>query len=279
MSLEDKLPTNEQEILDTLRKANLTPQEVKNLIKGGKEAPSTGRPYSVRGEKITFGVFGDSHIGHKCFDAKLMDYAIEEFNKRKVDFVVHTGDILEGHYESKRQGSVLELAHIGADAQVNEAIKHLKKLKRPMYFVTGNHEANTFYKMAGVDVGKRIESEVPNAHYLGIQHGEIKLPHGQKIQVIHPDGGTAYAISYKPQKIIESLEGGTKPAILLIGHFHKAEYLFYRNVHTLQTGTLESQTPFMKNNHIAAGKGFYIVTTEIGKAGVSRFVPEFIPAY
>jgi len=279
MGLEDKISSEEREYLSIIKKSNLTREELKNLVKGGKVLETSGKPYGVKGNKIIFGVFGDSHIGHNCFDERLMDYAINEFNKRDVDFVVHLGDICEGHYENKRQGSILELNKIGGDAQLKEAVIHLKKLKKPLYFITGNHETNTFYKMGGFDIGKQLEEKLPNAHYLGIQHGEIKLDYNKKIQLIHPDGGTAYAISYKPQKIAESLEGGTKPSVLLIGHFHKAEYLFYRNIHILQTATLESQTPFQKNNHLSAHKGFYIVTMEVSKDGISKFVPEFYPAY
>lgn len=279
MGLEDKFDEKDNEILKIIKKSKLTNDELKSLVSGGKPIINSGKPYEAHGKKITFGVFGDSHIGHQCFDGRLMDYAIDEFNRRKVDFVAHTGDLCEGHYENKRQGSVLELEHIGGDAQIKEAVKHLKRLKVPLYFITGNHETNTFYKMVGFDIGKQIEEKVPNAHYLGVQHGEIKLDYNKKIQLIHPDSGSAYAISYKTQKIAESLEGGTKPDILLVGHFHKAEYLFYRNIHILQTGTLESQTPFMKNNHLSAHKGFYIVTAEVTKEGISRITPEFIPAY
>ena len=278
-SIDDKITTEEKGILSILSKANVTQEELKSLLKGGKVVYNSGKPYEIRGNKVVFGVFGDSHIGHQCFDARLMDYAIQEFNKRKVDFVVHTGDMCEGHYENRRQGSIFELTEIGGDAQLSKALEHLKKLKRPLYFITGNHETNTFYKMGGIDIGKQLEDKLPNAHYLGIQHGEIKLDYGQKIQLIHPDGGSAYAISYAPQKIAESLEGGKKPAVLLIGHFHKAEYLFYRNIHVLQTATLESQTPFFKNHHISAHKGFYIVTMEVSKDGISKFIPEFFPAY
>jgi predicted phosphodiesterase len=278
-SIENTINDEDKSILKIIKNSKLSDNEIKTLLKGSKEIPNSGKPYSIKGEKFSFGVFGDTHIGHKCFDTALADYAINEFNKRKVDFVVHSGDICEGHYESKRQGSVFDLAHIGGDSQIEEAVKYLSKLKRPLYFITGNHETNTFYKQCGFDIGKQIEKKIPNSHYLGIQEGEINLPHHQKINVIHPDGGTAYAISYNPQKIIESLEGGKKPAILLIGHYHKAEYLFYRNVHMLQTATLESQTPFQKNLHISAHKGFWIVNAEISKDGISKFVPEFYPAY
>jgi len=279
MRLEDKISDEEKQVLTIVKKSNLTPNELKAMLRGGKELPNSGRPYSIRGNKVVFGVFGDSHIGHNCFDARLMDYAIDEFNRRKVDFVVHTGDLLEGHYESKRQGSVLELSHVGGDAQIKEAVKHLKRLNVPMYFITGNHETNTFYKMGGFDIGKQIEDKVKNAHYLGVQSGEIKLDGNQKIQLIHPDGGTSYAISYKSQKIAESLEGGKKPAILVVGHFHKAEYMYYRNIHIIQSATLQSQTPFERNNHISVHKGFYIVTANVSKDGISKIVPEFYPAY
>ena len=32
-------------------------------------------------------------------------------------------------------------------------------------------------------------------------------------------------------KMIEAMESDSKPNILAVGHYHKAEYLFYRNVH------------------------------------------------
>lgn len=279
ISLEDKLTPEEQEIICSLKGTKLTPAEIKNLLKTKKEHSTSGRPYEYRGKTITFGVFGDSHIGHNCYDPRLMKYAAKTFNERKVDFVIHTGDICEGHYENKRQGSVFELTEIGGDAQVKRAVEELSQIKRPIYFITGNHETNTFFKLAGFDIGQQIQERLPNSHYLGQGTGKIILSNGQHIEVVHPDGGSSYAISYRSQKIAESLEGGTKPAILLLGHYHKAEYLFYRNIHILQTGTLQSQTPFMRGKHLSAHKGFYIVKAEIGKAGVSSFVPEFIPAY
>ena len=77
--------------------------------------------------------------------------------------------------------------------------------------------------------------------------------------MLHPDGGSSYAISYKSQKIVESLEGGVKPEVLHIGHFHKAEYLFYRNIHVFQNGCLQSQSKFMKGKHLSAHRGFWII--------------------
>jgi len=279
MSLDDKVSKDEEDVLHALRGSKLTPAEIKSLLASNKPQRTTGKPYEAKGTKLTIGIFGDTHIGHQCYDARLMTYAAKTFNDRKVDFVIHTGDICEGHYESKREGSVFELTEVGGDAQVKRAVQELSQIKRPLYFITGNHETNTFFKMSGFDIGTIIEEKLKNAHYLGQAKGIIKLPNGQHIEIQHPDGGSSYAISYRSQKIAESLDGGTKPAILLLGHYHKAEYLFYRNIHIFQTGTLQSQTSFMRGKHLSAHKGFFVVEIDVGKDGISRIKPEFFPAY
>jgi predicted phosphodiesterase len=280
VGLEETINEEEQKILKLVKNAKLTPEEVRVLLKHKDERPvQKKQPYEVKATHMRIGVFGDTHIGSKFYDAKLMKYAASVFNQKDIDFVVHVGDITEGHYESKRAGSVLELTEIGGDAQVARAVKELSQIKKPIYGITGNHEHNTFYKLCGFDVGNAIQDKLPNFHYLGNMSAIIKLPFGKKLELLHPGGGSAYALSYRPQKIVESLEGGKKPDILLIGHYHKAMSMFYRNVHVVQTGTLQSQSSFMKEMGLAAHKGFYVLDIEVGKNGVKKFTPEFYPAY
>jgi len=99
------------------------------------------------------------------------------------------------------------------------------------------------------------------------------------LRLWHPTLGTAYAISYQSQRYIESLPGGSKPNILAIGHFHKAEYLFYRNIHAIQTACTEFQTRFMASKKIAAMMGFWIIEAEINGDGIVNIVPKFYPDY
>ena len=278
-NIDSKFSDEEIQKLELLNNSNLTSQELKVLLSAKKPVESSGAPYSFKGKYVKFGVIGDTHIGHNCYDPKLMKYAADTFNKEKVDFVIHAGDICEGHYENKRQGSIFELSHIGGDAQVEYAVKELSQIKRPILGITGNHETNTFFHMSGFDIGKQMELRLPNFKYLGMSRGIIELPYGKKIEVLHPDGGSSYAISYKSQKIVESLEGGSKPDMLFIGHFHKMEYIFYRNIHTFQTGTLESQTPFMRGKNLSAHKGFWIVEAKVTPKGIGEIHPRFIPAY
>ena len=87
-----------------------------------------------------------------------------------------------------------------------------------------------------------------------------------RVALLHPDGGTAYALSYKSQKIIEAWEGGSKPHIIGIGHFHKAEFMpRYRNVKAIQAGCFQNQTPYMARKALAAHVGGWIVEIVLGE--------------
>ncbi|MEK6880152.1 MAG: hypothetical protein AABY22_11110, partial [Nanoarchaeota archaeon] len=95
---------------------------------------------------------------------------------------------------------------------------------------------DSFFKRSGVHPGRMIEERCPDMKYLGHRQVDITLgKYGKtKMRLLHPGGGSAYAISYRPQKIAEALSGGEKPNIMGIGHFHKIESLFYRNIHLFQ---------------------------------------------
>lgn len=136
----------------------------------------------------------------------------------------------------------------------------------------------------GVDIG-RLAEDVANRtrddlHYLGyMEHDiELKAEGGSAVlRIQHPGGGASYALSYQPQKIVESLSGGEKPQILLIGHYHKAEYLNYRNVHIVQSGCVMDQSPFMRKKRLAAHVGGWIVEANQSPDGsINRFKTEWL---
>ena len=111
--------------------------------------------------------------------------------------------------------------------------------------------------------------------YLGRDCARIEITPNCILELRHPWDGTAYALSYKPQKMIDGMEADSKPNILAIGHYHKLEYLFYRNVHCFQT-----QTPFTRGKGISVHLGGWIITVEVDKRGyVQRIIPEMIPFY
>lgn len=214
-------------------------------IKKGKPKQCI-EPYNVGGSKVRFGVMSDAHRGNKAYDRRLFMTAAKTFNRRNVDFVLDCGDMCDGLY-THRPGHFFELDESSADGQVKMALEDFAEIKAPIFFITGNHTWNTFYKNCGYDIGHRIEESLEGMHYLGNGEGGIELDKGATIMLKHPDGGTAYAISYKSQKIAESLEGGEKPNMMFIGHFHKTEYIFYRNMHIFQAGCFTARVGITTN--------------------------------
>jgi hypothetical protein len=133
-----------------------------------------------------------------------------------------------------------------------------------------------------MDVMKILAKQRKDIVYLAPIEADILIgpQENTRIRLFHPGGGTAYAISYKPQKVVESFSGGDKPSVLFLGHFHKAGYFFTRNIHTFMAGCVEDQTVFMREKHIEAHRGYWKIDVETEKnGGIARICPEFTPFY
>lgn len=277
---------DEQKLLETITNAGLNEKEIQKLLKAIKSpdvTENTGKehPIKLSNTHTKFGFISDTHFGHKCYQPRIMDSAARYFKKEGVDFVIHGGDILEGH--SGREGQIYELEKIGASEQLKYGIEELQKLKGiPLYFITASQSHDGWFSSKGnmgFEVGPEIEKLVKNSHFLGYDEADLNINDRLKIKVVHPGGGTAYAISYGPQKIANSLSGGQKPNIMLIGHWHKMMYMMYRNIHIYQLGTLEAQTIFMKKMGTPAMLGYGVLDVYYNRKGVDRIKQEIIPFY
>lgn len=215
--------------------------------------------------KIRFGLIGDIHTGslyaHEDALYAFYEYAINDCG---IETIYCTGDVLDGHKVYK--GQEFELRDLGIEAQVNRLAKTAPTIGKTV-FITGNHD-QSFKSLAGVHVGKQIE-QATGWKFVGEEQAVVKFqtPAGDySLMLIHPGGGSSYALSYRPQKIVESLEGGNKPNMLAIGHYHKAEMMpSYRNVTAIQTGTFQKQTPFMARQGLAAHVGGWIIEVDVGE--------------
>ncbi|HAM41470.1 MAG TPA: hypothetical protein DCP69_09070 [Candidatus Omnitrophica bacterium] len=217
---------------------------------------------------ITFGLVGDSHYG-SLYEAKDVAKALyRRFAAQGITTVFHAGDVLDGH--KIYRGQEFELHALGW-AKQRDWFTREAPLERGIttHFITGNHDAS-LKKIAGIDVGAELEHVRPDWVCLGEDIGTVTLrtPKGKTytVMLLHPDGGTAYAISYRIQKIIEQLEGGRKPHFLGVGNFHKAEFLpSYRNIAGCQVGCLQWQTPFMVRKGLSAHVGGWIIRVTPGE--------------
>lgn len=229
--------------------------------------------------RLKFGITGDRHHGSLYHAHDFLAAFYEYAESQGVKNIYDTGDILDGH--KVYRGQEFELRDIGIEAQIERVVKSSPKSNIITHFITGNHDGS-FKSLAGVPVGKMIQQSVKNYKFLGEEQATIVFttPAGDfSLMLLHPGGGSSYAISYRPQKIIESLEGGKKPNMLAIGHYHKAEFLpSYRNVALCQSGTFQKQTPFMARQGLAAHVGGWIFDITVG--GSSNVIRgEFVAFY
>ncbi len=259
-------------------KNHISEVELEAIINSSKISRSRTATIPIAREHIKLGYFSDPHIGHKEFREDAFDKARRFFKEEKVDFIAVPGDHLEGM--SGRPGHIYELTEVGFQNQIRKAAELYNTLDKPIYGIDGNHDQWYFKQNnGGVVVGEELEARVKNYKHLGQDEGDIILSPKAKIKLFHANDGTAYANSYKMQKLIESLTGGDKPSIILSGHYHKSLYMNKRNVHGFECGTLADQSKFMRGKKIPAEMGFGTIDVYLDKHGVERVNHVFVPIY
>lgn len=232
------------------------------------------------GDKIIrFGLMGDTQINSKYTQITHLHKFYDICQQEGIDTVYYTGDMDEG--EEMRLGHKYETYTQGVDDHIDEIVKVYPIRKGiTTHFITGNHD-HSIYKRVGFDIGPVIQSRRPDMNYLGRDEATIMLTPNCSLGLRHPGDGTAYALSYKIQKMVDSLSGGEKPHIMAVGHYHKSEVLpLYRNVQCIQTGCFQAQTPFMRSKGLAAHMGGFLIEVNVDTEGtITRFKSEFIPFY
>lgn len=235
------------------------------------------------GKSISFGVVADMHMCSKSERLDVLNAAYDEFAKRGITTVLCPGNYVDGECRFNTH----ELKAHGIADQCQYAIDHWPS--RPgikTYYVDGDDHCGWYQQREGIEFGRylMLEANAQGRHdlvYLGYMEAdfELKAPNGSAIiKIIHAGGGSSYAYSYASQKLVESFQGGEKPAVCIIGHYHKMEYCFPRNVHCVQAGCMQDQTRFMRKRKLAAHVGFVIITLQQDiKGSITRFSPEFFP--
>jgi predicted phosphodiesterase len=274
----DEIPVVEKE--ETGPKTSDAEEQVKKLQRQVQELTRhiQSPKLCLDGTHHKFGYVSDTHLGSLYSDKALLNYAYDVFELENIKTVFHSGDIAEGQKMFK--GQEYEIEAIGSDAQVNLITEvYPKRNGITTYFIVGNHD-RSFWKDGGNDIGVKISDKRSDLVCLGHQEADITIGDDDctaTIRLCHPDGGTAYAISYNAQKYIEALPSGTKPDVMCLGHYHKAEVLFYRGVCVIQGGTTQMQTPFMRGRKLSAAMGFWIFEISIAPNRVVSLTTTFYP--
>lgn len=233
---------------------------------------------------FVFGVAGDKHIGSKYHRDDVLADLYRRFDDAGVDAIFDTGNWIEGDARFNRHDLVAHGLHpqVALMAETHPRIEGVTT-----YAVWGDDHEGWCAQREGVDVGMYAEQVMQAAGHdwrnLGFMEAHVVLRNVNtgaevKVSIMHPGGGSAYATSYRPQKIVEAMEGGEKPVAIFMGHYHKLEALNVRNVWTLQSGCCQDQTPFMRKKSIEAHVGGSIVRIEQDpvSGALIGFAPEMV---
>lgn len=257
-----------------------------NVVDGVISTTASGRRVEVEhfyGDVVRFGIVSDTHLGnlHAMEDELHEAYAV--FAREGIESVYVPGNMVDG--EKTYAGQEYEIKVMGVD----NVVSYLARTWPRIPGITTYHVASStchegyYLKSAGVLIGKLFEAERPDLVYLGLDEADIVLHDSEArptLRIVHPGGGSSYADSYRPQKIMESYGAGEKPTALAIGHYHKSGFYDIRDAPVLQAGCLERQTPFMRKRSLRAVMGFWIVEMSFSEHGsLRRMRPEWYKYY
>jgi len=224
---------------------------------------------------LTIGITADVHECSKQQQLSFHEDFYTRCEDRGVENIYDAGDTFAGVGVYRGQDMDI-FQHTEEDQLEYVAAHHPKRKGITTHKIGGNHDL-VFVKNKGADPVKQLALMRPDIKYLGAYSAWIKLAPGCELYMVHPDGGSAYATSYKAQKLVESFEGGRKPNIAVIGHYHKKLYLFERNVHVIMPGCWEAQTNFGTRRFLQPQIGGVILDIWFDDHGaIQTLKPEFV---
>ena len=271
----ERAPLSDAELIEELQHRGYISHKPQPAVK-----PAHFDLSRLQGERITLGVISDLHIGSKFSQPSLLVEHLRYFKTAKVDAICVAGDITDGS-PKMHPGFEYETWALGADAQVNAAadllIPEADRLKVPWYLIGGNHDAS-HWKAAGVDVVDALCSRSEWFNYLQPGGGNFRDSVGHvrfgalTVQLCHPHMGSAYALSYRPQRWIEALAPENKPNIILMGNFHKVLQMDYRNVYALLLPAFQAQSAWMASKGIASYVGSCVLEVGTDLRGLAPLI-------
>lgn len=246
--------------------------DVYEILKDVQPAMRSREPlryFSRADNTFVFGAFGDQHIGSKYYREDVANDLYDRFEEHGVDRVFNTGNWVDGDARFNR----FDLVAHGIDAQCQLLADVFPRRDGiDTYAIWGDDHEGWWAQHEGVDVGRYAEAVMrangrEDWHDIGFMEAQVELVNantGAKamMAVVHPGGGSAYALSYSIQKIVESYEGGEKPHVGLYGHYHKLWAGLIRNVWVAQTGCAQDQTVFMRKKRLEAHVGGLLIKME-----------------
>ena len=165
--------------------------------------------FSDENNRFRFGALGDNHAASKYERLDVLESLYGHFERAGISKVFHTGNWIDGEARFNRQ----DIVAFGLEGQARYLAKTYPKHTGITTYAIWGDDHEGWYTREGIDVGRYVEDVMHSEgrtdwRNLGFLEAHVKLVNSntgasQIMAVVHPGGGSAYAISYKPQKIIE----------------------------------------------------------------------------
>lgn len=249
--------------------------------------PGEGEAVGNRGDWTHRFLFtSDNHLCNKHARLDVLTKAYAHADSLGITRAYNAGNWIDGEARFNRTELVTAP---GMDHQLDHLID-LWPLHSNIetHFIAGDDHEGWYQQREGIEIGRYLQTRAQqqgrhDLKYLGYGEADVKLVYGSGsavMRVVHPGGGSAYAISYTDQKRVESYQGGEKPQVELVGHYHKFNHGFPREVHTIQGGCTCDQTMFMRKKRLQAHVGYSIVQIKQDEGGiVTRVAVEWFPFF
>lgn len=215
------------------------------------------------------GLVSDTQICSKYQQMSLLYDAYKDFRNRKVDFVLHAGDLVDGM--NMYRGHPNEIFKHGVDEQQDYVAEKYPTSHCRTYVIGGQHDF-CFFKQNGRNILSGICEKRKDLVYRGFFDAKFKVK-GLEIGLHHPGGGVAYARSYKLQKYIENLIGfvtsipkARAPTLIVSGHVHIPVHLpLYMGIDALSMPCFQSQTPYLAEKGLMPVVGYGVAEIYLDK--------------
>ena len=253
-------PNEAMQAIKQLQKGRVLLNVEQDTISLGKQVRPVDEPFVIDFRKhvevvTPIGFIADTHIGSKYERLDALNNFYDRCVQLGVKQVFVAGNIIEGDSRFNTFSTYVR----GVNDQTKNFIEKFPYRRGiTTYFITGDDHEGWYIQRDNLNIGEYIELKANDSGrkdliYIGHLERDIEFTQANGssiVRVIHAGGGSAYAISYTSQKYVESLQGGEKPAVVVIGHFHKFDWSYPREVHCIQPASFKDQDDWMRKKRI-----------------------------
>lgn len=242
-----ELQLSKEELFSLLRKISDSGIPL-NVLNGGiltfKSAETIKKPYNIKMGKghIRLGLIGDTHLASKYDDLDLLNRIYDKAEKRKIDAIFHSGDLVDGivsvpnYFENLKEETYT--------GQMKYVIDKYPKYSGKTFAISGNHD-DYWTHLTGKEIIKDISKERKDIVYLGPSKRIIYID-GLKINVLH--GRFKQEGKVKSVKtLIDIIPEEKRPHFIHLGHYHTSLADTYEGVQFFRTSSLVRESPYNMN--------------------------------